>query len=522
MFKLMIDDLVFWVQTRGPWWLASVVAHALVLASLGFVAMTVPKVEKHEAPVFDEAKLDTEIKQEALEKFEVGETPIEPTELNTDTLTQTDAPSIQIEGVADGSDDPDVGETVGGGTPDGSDSLAGGTGFDIKGLDMRGPSRKGLGLGMGQGTGTNPGAGGSGTGFGSRSAGVRKAMLGKGGGTKASERAVGAALDWMARHQLPDGSWSISHQKRCKDPSCTGPGTAQSDAGATALCLLPFLAAGQTHQTKGPYKEVIAKGLYWLTDHQKPDGDLSANSGQVMYTHGLAAITLCEAYGLSYDNKLGAAAQRALNFIAKAQDRQGGGWRYTPGMPGDTSVVGWQVMALKSGQMAGLEVPSGVMEGAKKFLDSCSEGQYKGLFTYMPKAGLTPSMTSVGMLCTQYMGAKREDQKLIEGMNMLLKNKPDKAQPHIYYWYYATQAMHNMSGYEWDEWNRVMRKLLIETQAKDKKLCVSGIWDPKGHNHGDAGGRIMVTCLACLTLEVYYRYLPLYKLDGGKNKKGGK
>jgi hypothetical protein len=30
---------------------------------------------------------------------------------------------------------------------------------------------------------------------------------------------------------------------------------------------------------------------------------------------------------------------------------------------------------------------------------------------------------------------------------------------------------------------------------------------------GNQGGRLMMTSLSALTLEVYYRYLPLYKLD---------
>lgn len=513
MLRTIVEDLVFWIKTRGAWWLASVVAHALALASLGFVAVSVRVTKPHEAPAFDEAKLDTEIPEQPLEKFEVGETPIEPTELNTETLTQTEAPSISVEGAPDGA--PDAGETQGGGTPDGTNALSGAGGFEVKALGG-GPALKGAGgFGFGKGEGKNPGAGGAGSGFGFRTIGKR-AMLGNSGGTKQSERAVAAALNWIARHQNPNGSWSINHQRRCTDPTCTGPGSAESDAGATALCLLPFLAAGQTHKSKGPYQKTISQGLYWLVSNQKPNGDLSAGSGQVMYTHGLAAICLCEAYGLSYDKELGDAAQRALNFIATAQDPAGGGWRYTPRMPGDTSVVGWQVMALKSGLMAGLRVDSNVLSGAEKFLKSCSEGSKGGLFTYMPKAGLTPSMTSVGLLCTQYLGAQRNDDRLMEGVAMLLKNKPDKAQPHIYYWYYATQVMHNMSGYEWDEWNRVMRKLLIETQVKSG--CAAGSWDPKGHNHGDAGGRIMVTALSCLTLEVYYRYLPLYKLDDRKDK----
>ena len=43
-----------------------------------------------------------------------------------------------------------------------------------------------------------------------------------------------------------------------------------------------------------------------------------------------------------------------------------------------------------------------------------------------------------------------------------------------------------------------------------------GSWDPDNPSKdawGTPGGRHMVTCLSCLTLEVYYRYLPLYKVD---------
>ena len=159
---------------------------------------------------------------------------------------------------------------------------------------------------------------------------------------------------------LPDAS--------ARTEPCSGAGIAQSDAAATALALLPFLAAGQTHKSKGPYRDTIAKGLAWLIKQQRADGDLSGGCGKPMYAHGLAAIVLCEAYGMSRDEHVGLAARGAVAFIQRAQNQATGGWRYHPGESGDTSVFGWQIMALKSAVLAGLPVESLVFDNGQKWL----------------------------------------------------------------------------------------------------------------------------------------------------------
>ena len=74
--------------------------------------------------------------------------------------------------------------------------------------------------------------------------------------------------------------------------------------------------------------------------------------------------------------------------------------------------------------------------------------------------------------------------------------------------------MHNQPGPAWDKWNRKVRTVLIETQCKQG--CATGSWDPLTpvEDHwGALSGRLMMTSLSALTLEVYYRYLPLYTLD---------
>jgi hypothetical protein len=501
-----------WAVTSGVWYATSVTAHVVVLSGvLLLLGKVATPVKEGDAPAFESA-VDTEIPQPELDHFEVGETPLEPAELNTETLSLVDAPTIETDTPM-----PEASEAPGGGG--GGSSATGGIGgldgFAVKALGP-GPLVRGSGLGA-SGTGRGPGSGGSGNGFGARGDGAaRKAMVGGYGGTKASERAVAAALNWLARHQNPDGSWSLNgFAQYCKGDPCSGGGAAKSDMAATAMGLLPFLAAGQTHQSKGPYRRTIGAGFNWMIGKMKRDGDL--RDGSNMYAHGLAAIALCEGYGLSKDSYIGQAAQQAIRFIEKAQIPGTGGWHY--GIPpqatlGDTSVVGWQLMALKSAQMAGLECNGPTFDGAKKWLKGVTKSKGGGLFGYNMTTPATPSMTSVGLLCTQYLGTKRDDPAIQEGMGYLMKNLPNITRRDTYYWYYATQVMHNVPGPEWDAWNREMRRVLIDTQIKDG--CAAGSWDPgkpAADKWQEQGGRVMITSLSALTLEVYYRYLPLYKLD---------
>jgi hypothetical protein len=447
-----------------------------------------------------------------VEVYDVSARQIDPTELNTESLLETN-PTQPAQVKQFGDDNPARAEHGDSSeTPATVPALDGPGGFDVHAVGP-GPKITGAG-GIGIGVG---GSGAAGQGFSGRGTGMRSAMLGRYGGTKASERAVAAALYWLQKHQMKDGSWSLEkYTTMCKDKSCTGVGSIESLSGATAMGLLPFLAAGQTQATKGPFQETVRQGVYWLISHQKKDGDLSADSSGKqawMYSHAMATIALCEDYGMSHDKSVGIAAQNAINFIQAAQNTKTGGWRYHPGEEGDTSVLGWQFMALKSAQMAGLTVNRATLEGAKKWLKSCG-ATGAGRFSYQPDGGPTPTMSAVGVLCNQYLHAGRTDPVITGGVQLLMANQPDDANHNIYYWYYATQAMHNMADKDWEVWNRKMRTILVNSQQTEG--CAAGSWDPDKPNKdawGPYGGRVMMTSLSALTLEVYYRYLPLYKLD---------
>ncbi len=359
--------------------------------------------------------------------------------------------------------------------------------------------------------------------FASRESDNRKLLSLRFGGTSQTERAVQAALYWLAIHQSRDGSWSLKqYVQQCRDTSCTGPADSESVSAATAMGLLPFLGVGLSHSRIDQYQRVISGGVNWLVSHQRPDGDLSANGAPQMYLHGLAAIALCEDYGLSHDRSIGIAAQKAIDFIAAAQNGTTGGWRYVPGQDGDTSVLGWQLMAIKSAQTAGLKVNAAVLDGAKKWLRSVSlsgrEGGPRGLFSYQPGVHATPPMTAVGLLCNQYLGVGREDPVTASSVEYLMDNQPDARTTHnLYYWYFGTQAMHSLADKDWDAWNRRIRSILVNTQSREG--CASGSWDPdkpQRDTRAGAGGRLMMTSLSAMTLEVYYRYLPVYLPDAQK------
>jgi hypothetical protein len=505
--------LVSWCREDGYWYLTSMAAHAIGLMALAMISLAIPRAlmtAAEKAPAFDEAAVDNTPQQE-LVRFEVGKAPLDPTELNVEALAQPKAlpPASQT---AKYFDDSPVFEDAGGGVAVESNApkLGGLGGLNFK--DLPGPGGPG-GVGVGVGTGLHAGFGGSDEGYGFRGKGHREALLGALGGTKASDRAVGGALNWLARHQTPQGRWSLDFRHQCKGDVCSGPGLVQSDTAATSMALLPFLAYGLTHKTKSNYQTTIHKGLAWLIKQQRPDGDLAGNAPQPMYSHGLATIVLCEAYGMTRDEHIGMAARQAVGFIERAQNQSTGGWRYTPGESGDTSVFGWQIMALKSAQRAGLPVNSQVFDNAQKWLHSVAKGEHLGLYSYQPYWDVTPTMTAVGMLCRQYLGVDPKDPAMLEGKHCLLENLPDsKLLPNAYYWYYATLAMHNFADADFDAWNRTMRRVLIESQ-ETHDCCAEGSWDPEkptADMWGPQGGRLMVTALNCLTLEVYYRLLPLF------------
>jgi hypothetical protein len=334
-----------------------------------------------------------------------------------------------------------------------------------------------------------------------RSGATKDKLLAKGGGNSESEAAVARGLAWLARKQLKDGSWEFD-------------GTSKEKVAAVGLALLPFLAAGETHKSGKKYKKTVENGLNWLLAKVGSGGSLGTSN---MYAHAIATVALCEAAGMTRDPNVKAKAAQAVSFILHAQGRNGS-WGYTGPAPseGDTSIVGWQVQALASAKLAEIKFEKDkAYKEANKFLESVSTDS-GAKYGYRDKT-VSQTLTPVGLLSKYYMGEMGPRHPAFgRGVDFLKGFPPQKGYFDMYYYYYATQVVHFYEGPDWHKfWNPRMRDMLIDMQRKGGGDDLLGSWDRDQAFIGASCGRLGTTCFALLTLEVYYRHLPLYKRDSG-------
>jgi len=333
------------------------------------------------------------------------------------------------------------------------------------------------------------------------------------GGKWESEAAVLRGLRWLVKVQNRDGSWG---------------GRGQSGA-MTGFALLSFLGHGET-PVSPEFGPAVQKALVWLTQNgTKFEGRLSMkmefdDSG--VYAHAIAAYALGEYYTMTKDERVIDLLKQAVGYIVDGQAPDGS-WAYgyvksRPGYvsPGDTSISGWQIQALKAAYLTGLNIP-GVDQALDNAMVDLKRVQCpNGGFGYKGPDDNRFSLTGVGVLCT-YLWKHTKDQSVMDGIDFLMagteKEYPvlyqgEKAD--LYAWYYDTQACLMVGGDAWTKWNRMFQTEITNAQAPD------GSWPPMRsappavgafQTELGGGGALYRANLCILMLEVYYRYLPTTK-----------
>jgi hypothetical protein len=307
------------------------------------------------------------------------------------------------------------------------------------------------------------------------------------GGKKAGSDAVLKALRWLKSVQDSEGKWE--------------------NEAFTGLALLCFLAHGETPASE-EFGETVQKAMQYLAAHLPVEGGSSA------YKNGIATYAISEAYAMTKIPFLRGPMEAGLTKIVKGQQGNGGyGYDYNLDTRWDLSVAGWQYQAMKAGYYAQANVPGlpEAIEKSKTFLKNVAYANKK--FGYS-SPGSGGNMTGVGTVALQLLGESNSPQAR-GGVETIYTERLAgydwaSAGGNLYGWYYDTQAMFNTQGPEWKRWNAKFQKVLIRNQDSQGSWTVNIHGQPK----------VFATTLACLQLEVYYRYLPMNNLFGGQEPKG--
>lgn len=312
------------------------------------------------------------------------------------------------------------------------------------------------------------------------------------------DAAISRGLDFLASQQNPDGSFGPKQK-----PAITG------------LALMSFLAAGQTADV-GRHGAIIRGAIEYLVSSAGRDGSFNPDHEEKpMYAQGIATLALAEAYGVEenedYRRKIAGVLSRSVPMILKAQSVKKaaqfeGGWRYTVNAAdSDLSFSGWNALALRSCQEAGLRVPADAVRRAGEFVLKCFDSKSKG-FAYQPDGKASVGATAVAVLCLHVLDdpstnfARRRETDL--GAAFLESNRVTEKTPNLYYvTYYTTQAAWQLGGAAWSRIAYPDLARLLKLQQTD------GGWPASD----EGPGRAYTTSMALLSLTVSYHLLPIYQ-----------
>jgi hypothetical protein len=350
------------------------------------------------------------------------------------------------------------------------------------------------------------------------SAKEKKKQIKSHGGAPEVLDAVDLALQWLAAHQLPDGSWPLLKgekpvgKEKNKDKKGSkaeeGKGFPEIRASITGTALLAFLGAGHSEHM-GQYKQTVQRGVKYLNKY------LLDHPGKLIgKTYG-ASIVLMALAEASIFNSSPLTVKNANLLATKLRDTYDGkGWGYA-GSGTDFSVSGWVALGLKSGRQADLKALKDeeieiLFDKYGVWVNSMTD-PLTGKGFYRPGGKGSLAMSWVGMFQKQFLGFPKDDPFLKKAGEMSVKKvsgvfKSSSKGLDEYAIYYGTLAAFQQQGPFWKAWNPAMQEALLSLQREGAPEDVGGSWDPGSKHIGKDGGRVMTTAIFTLCLEVYYRY----------------
>jgi len=406
------------------------------------------------------------------------------------------------------------------------------------------------GLGVSSVAGHGASGGGEAMAVSGRNGAVRAALLIKHGGSQHTESALADGLAWLAKVQdLPADPKATEHGRWDSDGfmaayaprvegevdsawrervKAEGPGFASNDLGLTALVLMAFSGAGHT-RSSGPFATTVDAAIGYLVRNQDANGafipSVRGASGN-MYDHAIAVLALADVLSMTRDASLVRPVTKGMDFLVKSQRGAGssdavrGGWDYkcypaSKEQPrSDLSISGYCIMALSACRQCGLKPPRHAFVDTIAMIKRHTAKDGQGIYAdAAPAQGrVGHGMTAVNLFLRRLLGQPMDSTIQTVQADLIASHLPNwKASIELnddpYMWYYAALGLMQEGGTRWQSFNVAMKTTLTGSQEKTEGPR-KGSWPPTTYHGRSGGGRVYATAMACLCLEVYYRYIP--------------
>jgi hypothetical protein len=303
----------------------------------------------------------------------------------------------------------------------------------------------------------------------------------KAGGGRESDQALRSALDWLGRHQDPDGSWDGSIE-------------------TTGLALNAFLNAGFTTwpQADGrvPYgpravtpacspaalrqveshARVVRRAVAFLVRSQDASGFIgSRESSEGLRAHAIAARALAEAYGWTLLLILREPAEKALDALLKEP------------IPADDVLIAWWALALRSARLNGIPYPRALED--QLHLKRRPPGPFS-----LRRAGIEMLVWN----------RSRKGESDPDPEELRSRIRVDEIDPEECFWMSSGALRYDgIGGPVWKLWYPPLLKTLLLQQERDPEE-LRGSWKPHG-----GGSRAMATAFHALSLAAPYE-MPVF------------
>ena len=150
-----------------------------------------------------------------------------------------------------------------------------------------------------------------------------------------------------------------------------------------------------------------------------------------------------------------------------------------------------------------------MIKRATRFLDSTAADDGTA-YGYNDATMPRPPLNAAGLLSRIFTGWKQDNDALRRGAIKLAQQGPTDD---IYYTYYATQVLFHLQKQlpqEWRSWQKSMTGMLVKAQATAGHRRGSYFDGLDKNLAANVGGRLYVTSMATMTMEVYFKIGVMY------------